>query len=265
MGAYLRTGKTGNRWFCDSGGYTIRNWKQCEWLDESPAEQPVVDYYDTLYYIVLPALHKLRHRTDNDTRMLAMGSDIRNTIHNTIAEIKKLPQPKSANDPPYLVQSAAEQPVAEPVLPTFWDVAEAFKWAAEYSNEKGEQLVLSDGQWTLIAEDGDETETEDLTPGNVAELYCLQKGFEKAEQPGREFVKATDTVTITMRNMNVERDVIADLKAKGERLAIALSRLARSVTAHPDYGKGQPNEFFDLVDYAHVTLTEWSGEKEAKP
>lgn len=41
MGAYLRTASNGSRWFCDSAGGTIRSWKQCEWLDESPAEQPV--------------------------------------------------------------------------------------------------------------------------------------------------------------------------------------------------------------------------------
>lgn len=35
MGAYLRTGSNGNRWWCDSAGGTIRNWKNCEWLDES--------------------------------------------------------------------------------------------------------------------------------------------------------------------------------------------------------------------------------------
>lgn len=72
-----------------------------------------------------------------------------------------------------------ESGAAAPPLPAFWDVAKAFKWAAEYSNEKGEQLVLSDGQWRLINDDGDEAETEDLTPGNVAELYCLQNGFTK--------------------------------------------------------------------------------------
>lgn len=35
MGAYLRTATNGSRWFCDSAGGTIRNWKNCEWLDES--------------------------------------------------------------------------------------------------------------------------------------------------------------------------------------------------------------------------------------
>lgn len=37
MGAYLRTASNGSRWFCDSAGGTIRNWKNCEWLDEQPA------------------------------------------------------------------------------------------------------------------------------------------------------------------------------------------------------------------------------------
>lgn len=72
------------------------------------------------------------------------------------------------------------------VLPTFWDVAKAFKWAAEHKTEKGESLMLADG-WCLIHEGG---VTEELTPGNVAELYCLQNGFTKeiGESPaaGRE-------------------------------------------------------------------------------
>jgi hypothetical protein len=33
MGAYLRTASNGSRWWCDSAGGTIRNWKNCEWLD----------------------------------------------------------------------------------------------------------------------------------------------------------------------------------------------------------------------------------------
>lgn len=63
--------------------------------------------------------------------------------------------------------------------PTFWDVAKAFKWAAEYRDEIGGQLTLYNDQWTIISEDedGNENETQDLTPGNVAELYCLQKGL----------------------------------------------------------------------------------------
>lgn len=68
-------------------------------------------------------------------------------------------------------------------LPTSWDVAKAFKWAAEYNNEKGEELVLCDGQWTLI--DDKEREAEDLTPDQVAELFRLQCPDE-AEQPGRK-------------------------------------------------------------------------------
>lgn len=39
MGAYLRTESNGNRWWCDSAGGTIRNWKNCEWLDESPSKE----------------------------------------------------------------------------------------------------------------------------------------------------------------------------------------------------------------------------------
>lgn len=80
-----------------------------------------------------------------------------------------------------------DSPAEQPVLPTFWDVAKAFKWAAEYGNEIGEQLSLLTGQWTIIIENEEnENETKDITPGNVAELYCLQKGFEKDEQPVRE-------------------------------------------------------------------------------
>lgn len=41
MGAYLRTGSNGSRWWCDSAGGTIRNWKNCEWLDESAGEKEV--------------------------------------------------------------------------------------------------------------------------------------------------------------------------------------------------------------------------------
>lgn len=69
----------------------------------------------------------------------------------------------------------------QPKRPTFWDVAEAYKWAAEYRDEIGGQLTLYNDQWTLISEDedGNENETQDLTRGNLAELYCLQKGFAK--------------------------------------------------------------------------------------
>lgn len=120
-----------------------------EWLsDESPAEQPVAS--------ALP----LKELTPDQLRVMNQTSD------------KLFTREKSA----------AEQPV----LPTFWDVAKAFKWAAEYSNELGEQLVLSDGQWTIINGDDNESETQDLTFGNVAELYCLQEGYDKAEQSGRE-------------------------------------------------------------------------------
>lgn len=77
-----------------------------EWLDDSGT--PVADWakdYDTLYYIVMPVLNKLRHRTDNDTRMMERGSEIRDTIHKVLADIKKLPPPISSNEPPFLVQS----------------------------------------------------------------------------------------------------------------------------------------------------------------
>lgn len=41
MGAYVTTDKNGRtRWVRDSGGYTIRNWKQIEWLDESESTTP---------------------------------------------------------------------------------------------------------------------------------------------------------------------------------------------------------------------------------
>src|ERR1044071_9874937 len=54
----------------------------------------------------------------------------------------------------------------------------------------------------------------------------------------------------------------AALQAKSNKLALALRRLALSVYVHPDYGKGQPNEFFDRVEGAHLALAEWKGEKE---
>jgi hypothetical protein len=54
----------------------------------------------------------------------------------------------------------------------------------------------------------------------------------------------------------------ATLKAKGEKLAQLARSLARSVVVHPDYGKGKPNEFFDLVDGVCTALAEWKGEKE---
>lgn len=75
----------------------------------------------------------------------------------------------------------AESATTANVLPTFWDVAKAFKWATEYRDEIGGHLTLYNDQWTIISEDedGNENETQDLTPGNVAELYCLQKGFTK--------------------------------------------------------------------------------------
>lgn len=35
MGAYVTTGPKGNRWVRDASWFTIANWKDCEWLDES--------------------------------------------------------------------------------------------------------------------------------------------------------------------------------------------------------------------------------------
>lgn len=83
-----------------------------------------------------------------------------------------------------------ESATAAAPLPTFWDVAKAFKWAAEYKSEKGEHLMLADG-WCLMSDGG---VNEELTPGNVAELYCLQNGFEKESTPaaGREESDAVD-------------------------------------------------------------------------
>lgn len=129
MGAYLRTASNGSRWFCDSAGGTIRNWKNCEWLDESAT------------------------------------------------------------------------PAAP--LPTFWDVANAFKWAAEYKSEKGEHLMLADG-WCLMSDGG---VNEELTPGNVAELYCLQQGFEKEATPaaGREESNAVEDSKLAILEEEVKR------------------------------------------------------------
>lgn len=58
MGAYLRTASNGSRWLCDSAGGTIRSWKQCEWLDESPAEQLVADNARSELSLVLYRLLK---------------------------------------------------------------------------------------------------------------------------------------------------------------------------------------------------------------
>jgi hypothetical protein len=60
-------------------------------------------------------------------------------------------------------------------------------------------------------------------------------------------------------------DQIEQLKAKGEKLAQRARSLARSVVVHPDYGKGKPNEFFDLVDGLCTALAEWKGEKDPAP
>lgn len=136
-------------------------------------------------------------------------------------------------------ESPAEQPV-----PTFWDVANAFKWAAEYNNETGESLSLYEGQWTILGSDGDEVETEDLTPGNVAELYCLQKGFEKDEQPVREVeqeqLKANISRLLHEINQGIE---YAKIRVKGLLLA----------------DEKQLSFIFEKYDKA---LAEWSGEKE---
>lgn len=95
------------------------------------------------------------------------------------------------------VQWLDESGTAPAVTPTFWDVAKAFKWAAEYRDEIGGQLTLYNDQWTLISEDedGNENDTKDLTPGNVAELYCLQNGFNK-ENEGTAAGKEEDTVAL---------------------------------------------------------------------
>lgn len=132
------------------GGTGAVRLSEVEYLieDESPAEQPVAE---------LP--------------LKELSPDELSVLNKTSARL-------------FLPHKEAEHPVR----PTFWDVATAFKWVAEYRDEKGGQLTLYNDQWTLISEDedGNENETQDLTPGNVAELYCLQKGFEKDEQPVRE-------------------------------------------------------------------------------
>lgn len=95
--------------------------------DESGA--PAADWakdYDTLYYIVMPVLNKLRHRTDNDTRMMERGSEIRDTIHKVLADIKKLPPPISSNEPPFLVQSDVTPAAAREE-----DVVEFGNWLRE--------------------------------------------------------------------------------------------------------------------------------------
>jgi len=53
------------------------------------------------------------------------------------------------------------------------------------------------------------------------------------------------------------------LKAKGEKLALALRRCCNSMIVHPDY---QPNsEFRDRIASANDALNEWKEKKEVKP
>lgn len=143
-------------------GIKVTDWA---WLDESatfsesPAEQPVYSEQE-------------RHETRVALRLL-----LKLFRSNQISE----QQEKHCADAEALLKKYSRGILKQPALPTFWDVAKAFKWAAEYRDERGGQLTLYNDQWTLISEDedGNENETQDLTPGNVAELYCLQKGFEK--------------------------------------------------------------------------------------
>lgn len=96
-----------------------------------------------------------------------------------------------------VVEWLDESGTAANELPAFWDVAKAFKWAAEYRDEIGGHLTLYNDQWTLISEDedGNENETEDLTPGNVAELYCLQNGFTKEIDESPAAAREEDAVS----------------------------------------------------------------------
>lgn len=149
-----------------TNSYGIENW---QWLDESPAEQPVADNAHYELSLALRMLLKVfkNDQITNDQEKYYSQAEAMLKKHSSIYDV--------------LRTGTAEQSA----LPTFWDVAKVFKWAAEYNNEKGESLNLSvaDG-WFLV--DHDDNTTEDLTPGNVAELYCLQKGFDKNEQPVRE-------------------------------------------------------------------------------
>ena len=53
---------------------------------------------------------------------------------------------------------------------------------------------------------------------------------------------------------------IADLNAKGDKLALALRRLSRSVQVHPDYLHHQ--DWKNYVNDGEKALAQWSGEKE---
>lgn len=147
-----------------------RSLADIEVLEDQPDEAPAADWakeYDTLYYIVMPVLNKLRHRTDNDTRMMEMGSDIRDTIHKALADIKKLPPPISSNEPPFLVQSEASPAAAREE-----DAVEKLKSSLDYYRG-------------MIAGLGD-SETDDFNRSvyfqHSGDLYTAIKIIEKYEK-----------------------------------------------------------------------------------
>ena len=82
------------------------------------------------------------------------------------------------------------------------------------------------------------------------------------EQPaaGDQWVKATDTVTVNMVNMNeVEKlqQLAIDRQVKGDRLVSALRSLRLSVTAHPDYTGQENAEWTDLVSASDEAIMDW--------
>jgi hypothetical protein len=162
-------------------------WKDFEILDESPSKEGVVAakwVKDALQW----AKEAIDFASDRmqcpEPWVETWGNTYMNAMH-AIQEAQREVDPNceavKATQEAFLESPSKEGNNIR--RPTFWNVAEAFKWAAEYRDEIGGQLTLYNDQWTLISEDedGNENETQDLTPGNVAELYCLQKGFEKKE------------------------------------------------------------------------------------
>lgn len=179
-----------------------RHWMDYEWYDESSVEQPVADNvlasYEKFFKECWP---RLIDRAITDEREINSAWEVHKRRNGLMdaeqpvypdleTEAKEHAKTITNNSEHqlYVAQGYYNAMKKTRALPTFWDVAKAFKWAAEYRDEIGGELWLTSGQWTLNSEneDGNENEPQSLTSGNVAELYCLQKGFDKEEQPGRE-------------------------------------------------------------------------------
>lgn len=121
-----------------------------------------------------------------------------------------------------------------------------------------------------------------MTPNKelILEKHCPSMSLLYLDDNGRAFRKRilaamedyTDKVLHADRNQGqakISENAAIHIKsyctreAKGEKLALALRRLVRSVIVHPDYtDKG---EWGDYVSGANDALTEWTGEKKVKP